>query len=33
MAIVMHSIIDDEPLKIHKVYEGMCFGHVMFKAC
>jgi hypothetical protein len=33
MAIILHSIIDYEPLKILKVYEGTCFGHVMFKAC
>jgi len=30
--IVMHSIIDCEPQKILKVYEGTCFGHVMSKA-
>jgi hypothetical protein len=29
----MHSIIDYEPLKIFRVYEGTCFGHVMSKAC
>ncbi len=32
MAIVLHSIIDYEPLKILKVYKGTCFGHVMSKA-
>jgi hypothetical protein len=32
MATIMHSIIDNEPLKILKVYEGTCFGHVMSKA-
>jgi hypothetical protein len=32
MATIMHSIIDYEPLKILKVYEGTCFGHVMSKA-
>jgi hypothetical protein len=30
--IVLHSIINYEPLKIHKVYEGTCFGHAMSKA-
>jgi hypothetical protein len=29
----LHFIIGCEPLKILKVYEGTCFGHVMFKAC
>ncbi len=33
MATTMHSIIDYEPLKILKVYEGTWFGHVMSKAC
>ncbi len=33
MATTMHSIIDYEPLKIFKVYEGTCFGHLMSKAC
>jgi hypothetical protein len=33
MGVVMHSIIDYEPLKILRVCEGMCFGHVMSKAC
>jgi hypothetical protein len=32
MLIILHSIIDCEPLKIFKVYEGTCFGHVMLKA-
>ncbi len=32
MAITLHSIIDCEPLKIFRVYEGTCFGHVMFNA-
>jgi hypothetical protein len=32
MVIILHSIIDCEPLKIFKVYEGACFGHVMLKA-
>jgi hypothetical protein len=26
------SVIDCEPLKVIKVYEGTCFGHVMSKA-
>jgi hypothetical protein len=29
----MHSIIYVEPLKIHKVYQGTSFRHMMFKAC
>jgi hypothetical protein len=33
MVVAMHSIIDYEPLKILRVYEGTCFGHVMSKAC
>jgi hypothetical protein len=31
MAIALHSIIDCEPLKNLKVYEGTCFGHVISK--
>ncbi len=27
----LHSIIDCEPLKILRVYEGTCFRHVMSK--
>jgi hypothetical protein len=30
--MALHSIIDCEPLKIFRVYEGRCFRHVMFKA-
>jgi hypothetical protein len=33
MATTLHSIIDCEPMKIFRVYEGTCFGHVMFNAC
>jgi len=33
MAAALHSINDCEPLKILRVYEGTCFGHVMSKAC
>jgi hypothetical protein len=33
MVVTLHSFIDYEPLKILRVYEGTCFGHVMFKAC
>jgi len=29
---ILHSIIDYEPLKILKVYEGTRFKHVMSKA-
>ncbi len=29
---ILHSIIDYEPLKILKVYEGTCFRHAMSKA-
>jgi len=32
MTVAMHSIIDCEPQKIFKVYEGTCSGHVMSKA-
>jgi hypothetical protein len=31
MATTLHSIIDCELLKLLQVYEGICFGHVMFK--
>jgi len=33
MAITLHSIIDYEFLNFQQVYEGTCFGHVLFKAC
>ncbi len=33
MATIMHSIIDYENLKILRVCEGTCIGHVMSKAC
>jgi hypothetical protein len=33
MVATLHSIIDYEPLKIFRVYEGTCFGHVISKAC
>jgi len=33
MAMILHSIINYEPLKILKVYKGTCLGHVMSKAC
>jgi hypothetical protein len=33
MVATLHSIIDYEPLKILRVYKGMCFTHVMSKAC
>jgi hypothetical protein len=33
MVATLHFIIDCEPLKIFRVYEGTCFGHAMFKAC
>jgi hypothetical protein len=28
----LHFIIDCEPFKIRRVYEGTCFEHVVFKA-
>jgi hypothetical protein len=31
MAASPQSIVDYDPLKLHRVYKG--FGHVMFKAC
>jgi len=31
MATTLYSIIDCELLNILKVYEGICFGHVVFK--
>ncbi len=33
MLAILHSLIDYEPLKILRVYEGTYFGHVMSKAC
>ncbi len=33
MAITSRSIVDYCPLKLQWVYEGMCFGHIMSKAC
>jgi hypothetical protein len=33
MASILCSIVDYQPLRLLKVYEGTCFGHVMFKAC
>jgi hypothetical protein len=33
MVTTMCSIINYEPLKILRVYEGTCFGHVTSKAC
>ncbi len=32
MVATLHSIFDCEPMKIFRVYEGTCFGHVMSKA-
>ncbi len=32
MATTFHFVIDYEPLKILRVYEGTCSEHVMFKA-
>jgi len=31
MTITLHFI--NQPLKLQKVYEGMCFGHIMSNAC
>jgi hypothetical protein len=33
MATTLCSIIDCELLKFLRVYEGISFGHVMFKPC
>jgi hypothetical protein len=33
MATTLHSIVDCRPLKLQRVCEGMCFGHIMSKAC
>jgi hypothetical protein len=33
MATTLHSIVDCELLNLLQVYEGTCFGHVLFKAC
>jgi hypothetical protein len=33
IATTLHSIIDCELLKLLQVYEGTCFGHVVFKVC
>lgn len=33
MVVALRSIINYDPLKLSQVYEGACFGHVMFKMC
>jgi hypothetical protein len=33
ITITLCSIVDYHPLKLQQVYEGTCFGHVMFKTC
>jgi hypothetical protein len=33
MATTLRSIVDCELLNLIQVYEGICFGHVLFKAC
>ncbi len=33
MVAILQSIVDYEPLKLLMVFEGTCFGHVMFKMC
>jgi hypothetical protein len=32
MATTLYSIVDCCPLKLQRVYEGPCFGHIMSKA-
>jgi hypothetical protein len=32
MATTLHSIVDFHLLKLQRVYEGTCFGHIIFKA-
>jgi len=33
MVVELQSIVDYEPLNLFQVFEDICFGHVMFKAC
>jgi hypothetical protein len=33
MATTLHSIVDYELPNLPHVYEGICFGHVLFKTC
>jgi hypothetical protein len=33
MATTLRSIIDYEPFKLLRVYEGTCFQHLMYKTC
>ncbi len=33
MATTLHSIVGYELLNLQWVYEGTCFGHVLFKTC
>ncbi len=33
MVMNLQSLVDYKTLKILQVYEGTCFGHVMFKIC
>jgi hypothetical protein len=32
MAVALQLIVDYEPLNLLRVYEGICFGHVMSKS-
>ncbi len=33
MVAALHFVVNCQPLKLQKVYEGMCFRHIMFEAC
>ncbi len=33
IAIALHSIVDCELLNLPHAYEGICFGHMLSKAC
>lgn len=33
MATILQSIVDCGPLKLLRVYDATCFGHLMSKAC
>jgi hypothetical protein len=33
VVVALQSIIDCELFKLLRVYEGICFEHVMFKTC
>ncbi len=33
MVMTLHFVVDCQQLKLQTIYEGICFSHIMFKAC